>query len=193
MGPGNQPGEDYQPGEENRPAPAQGSVRWQEPGKTTPRPPTVAEARQRDRARKAREAAEEWTRQQEAKREQRAATGKKVLMGSVAVVGVVGAVALGYHLLQQDEIAATCVKDGTNEVVPDSYCSSGYSSSGGIFIFAGSPYRYYYGGNNGGIGSVARGGTIEMPKGTTAKTKSGTSIKRGGFGSSSSYGGSSGS
>ena len=110
--------------------------------------------------------------------EQRAATGRKVLMGSVAVVGVVGAVALGYHLLHKDEIAATCVKDGTNEVVPDSYCSSGYSSSGGTFIYAGSPYRYYYGGSSGGVGTVARGGTIEQPKGTTAKTKSGTSISR---------------
>jgi hypothetical protein len=198
-GPGNQPNEDYQPGREAqpgeayRPAPQRGSIRWQEPGVTQPRPPTVAEARARNKAQKAREAAEEWARLQEEKREQRAATGRKVLMGSVAVVGVVGAVALGYHLLHKEEIAATCVKDGTNEVVPDSYCSGGYSSSGGTFIYAGSPYRYYYGGSSGGVGTVARGGTIEQPKGTTAKTKSGSSISRGGFGSSSSYGGSSGS
>ncbi|WP_166904160.1 hypothetical protein [Mycobacterium sp. DL440] len=181
-------GPDDQSGDDGR-----GSIRWQDPSTATPRPPTVAEARQRDKAQKAREAAEEWARLQEERREQRAATGKKVLMGSVAVVGVVGVVALGYQLLHKEEIAASCVKDGSNEVVPDSYCSSGHSSSGGTFIYLGSPYRYYYGGNNGGVGTVARGGTLEVPKGTTPKTKSGTSIKRGGFGSSSSYGGSSGS
>lgn len=194
-----QPGRVVQPGEEYRPAPAQGSIRWQEPGVTKPRPPTVAEARQRDKVRKAREAAEQWAALQEEKREQRKATGRKVLIGSVAVVGVVGAVALGYHLLHQDdEVAASCVKDGTNEVVPDEYCSRGYAGSHSTFIYAGSPYRYYYGGSSGGIGTIARGGTIEIPKGTTAKTKSGTSItksgssvSRGGFGSKS--GGSSGS
>ncbi|MCG7610059.1 MULTISPECIES: hypothetical protein [Mycobacterium] len=170
-----------------------GSIRWQDPATATPRPPTVAEARQRDKMQKEREAAEEWARLQQETRDQRAATGKKVLMGSVAVVGVVGVIALGYHLLHKEEIAASCVKDGTNEVVPDSYCSSGHSSSGGTFIYLGSPYRYYYGGNNGGVGTIARGGTLEMPKGTTARTKSGTSISRGGFGSSSSYGKSSGS
>ncbi|WP_308170550.1 hypothetical protein [[Mycobacterium] fortunisiensis] len=163
-------------------------MRWQDPATATPRPPTVAEARLRDKMQKEREAAEEWARRQQEAREQRAATGGKILMGSVAVIGVVGVIALGYHLLHKEEVAATCVKDGTNEVVPDSYCSGGYHSSGGTFIYMGSPYRYYYGGNNGGVGTVARGGTLEIPKGTTAKTKSGTSISRGGFGSSSSYG-----
>ncbi|WKG05720.1 hypothetical protein QU592_11840 [Mycolicibacterium sp. HK-90] len=170
-----------------------GSIRWQDPNTATPRPPTVAEARQRDKAQKAREAAAQFAALQEQKARERSARNGKILMGSVAVVGVVGVVALGYHLLHKEEIAASCVKDGTNEVVPDSYCSSGHSSSGGTFIYLGSPYRYYYGGNNGGVGTIARGGTIEQPKGTTAKTKSGTSISRGGFGSSSSYGGSSGS
>lgn len=162
-----------------------GSIRWQEPGTTRPRPPTVAEARERDKARKAREEVERFAALQQEKAERRAATNKRLLMGSVAVVGVVGAVALGYHLLHRDPVNATCVKDGTNEVVPDSYCASGYSGSGGTFIYAGSPYRYYYGGNNGGIGTTARGGTLQVPKGTTAKTKSGSSITRGGFGSAS--------
>lgn len=170
-----------------------GSIRWQDPATATPRPPTVAEARQRDKAQKAREAAAQFAALQEQKAQERKAMGGKILMGSVAVVGVVGVIALGYNMLHKEEIEATCVKDGSNEVVPDSYCSGGYSSSGGIFIFGGMPYRYYYGGNNGGTGTVARGGTLEIPKGTTAKTKSGTSISRGGFGSSSSYGGSSGS
>jgi hypothetical protein len=162
-----------------------GSTRWQEPGTTTPRPPTVAEARHRDKVRKAREVAERFAAEQEEKAQRRSATNKRVLMGAVAVVGVVGAVAMGYHLLHRDTVTATCVRDGTNEVVPDSYCAQGHSGSGGIFIYAGSPYRYYYGGRSGGVGTVARGGTLELPKGAAAKTKSGSSISRGGFGSSS--------
>jgi hypothetical protein len=174
-----------------------GSIRWQDASTSTPRQPTVAEARQRDRARKAREAADRFAEEQERQSEQRAATRRKVLMGSVAVVGLVGVVALGYSLLNDDdEVSATCVRDGTNEVVADSYCSTGNAGSGGTFIYAGSPYRYYYGGSNTGVGSTARGGTIELPKGTTGKTSSGSSISRGkgsdsgsvsrgGFGSSS--------
>ncbi|WP_374198851.1 hypothetical protein [Mycobacterium sp. MYCO198283] len=161
-------------------------MRWQDAADTRPRQPTVAEARHREKVRKAREAAERFAEVQERQRAQQAATRRKVLMGSVAVVGLVGVVALGYQLLKDDdEVSATCVKDGTNEVVPDSYCASGSPGMGGLFIFAGSPYRYYYGGSNGGIGSVARNGTLELPKGTSAKTKSGSSITRGGFGSSS--------
>jgi hypothetical protein len=158
---------------------------------TRPRQPTVAEARARDKAKKAREAAERFAAEQAEKQAEKARKRRKALMGTAAVVGVVGVVALGYTLLSDDdeEVAASCVRDGSNEVVPDSYCSSGSSSgSGGVFIYAGSPYRYYYGGSNRGVGTIASGGTLELPKGTSAKTKSGTSIKRGGFGSSSSYG-----
>lgn len=168
-----------------------GSIRWQDSGTAQPRQPTVAEARQRDKNRKAREAAEEFAREQERQTEQRAASRRKVLMGTVAVVGLVGAVALGYQLLNtDDEVSATCVRDGTNEVVSDNYCSSGNVGSGGLFIFAGSPYRYYYGGSNGGVGTTARGGTLELPRGTVGKTTSGKttsggSISRGGFGSGS--------
>ncbi|MDT5113947.1 MAG: hypothetical protein QOE20_5837 [Mycobacterium sp.] len=158
-----------------------GAIRWQDASTSKPRQPTVAEARQRDKTRKAREAAERFAAEQERQSELRAASRRKVLMGSVAAVGLVGAVALGYSLLNDsDEVSATCVRDGSNQVVPDSYCSTGNAGSGGVFIYAGSPYRYYYGGGNSGIGSTARGGTIELPKGTTGKTSSGSSISRGG-------------
>ena len=177
----------------------QGSVRWQDPATAKPRQPSVAEARARDKAQKAREAEEEIERVKAEKARKRAATGKKVLIGSAVGVGVVAVVAAGYAIFHRDDrIGASCVKDGTNEVVPDSYCSSGYSSGGSTFFYAGSSYRYYYGGSNSGVGSIAHGGTLTLPKGTTATTKSGTSISksgssvsRGGFGSSSS--GSSGS
>lgn len=165
--------------------PRRGNIRIQEPGVTRPRPPSVAEARARDKARKAREAAELFAAEQAANAERRRSQNRKTLMGAVAVVGVVGVVALGYQVYKRDpDITASCV-DANNVVVPDEYCGSGTPGVGGIFIFAGAPYRYYYGGSNGGVGTRATGGTLTQPSRTTAKTKSGSTITRGGFGSSS--------
>lgn len=165
--------------------PPRGTIRSQEPGVSRPRPPTVAEARARDKARKAREVAEQFAAQQAANEERKRAQNKKTLMGAVAVVGVVGAVALGYQVFKGNrDITASCV-DENSVVVPDDYCASGTPGAGGIFIWAGSPYRYYYGGSSGGVGTRATGGTLTQPSRTTAKTKSGSSITRGGFGSSS--------
>ena len=162
-----------------------GTIRSQEPGLTRPRPPSVAEARARDKARLAREAAEQFAAEQTANEERRRAQNKQTLMGAVAVVGVVGVVALGYQMSKSDrDVTATCV-DENNVVVPDNYCGSGTPGMGGIFIWAGAPYRYYYGGSPGGVGTRATGGTLTQPSGTVAKTKSGSSISRGGFGSSS--------
>lgn len=162
-----------------------GTIRTQEPGVTRPRPATVAEARARDKARKAREVAERFAAEQVANAERKRIQNRKTLMGAVAVVGVVGVVALGYQAFKATpEVTASCV-DENNVVVSDSYCGSGSPGIGGVFIFAGAPYRYYYGGATGGVGTVATGGTLTQPRGTVAKTKSGSSISRGGFGSSS--------
>lgn len=170
-----------------------GSVRVQDAATSEPRPPTVAEARQRDKARQERAAAAELAEAEERDLMRRTARRRKVLMGSVAVVGVAGVIGLSY-IGHEREVSATCVKDGTDEVVPDSYCSSGSSGSGGVFIYSGSSYRYYYGGTNGGVGTVARGGTLELPENTSGRTSagstvsrkgSGVSITRGGFGSGS--------
>lgn len=162
-----------------------GSMRVQSAETSKPRPPTAAEARQREKARKAREAAEELAAEQELARERRAARQRKVLMGSVAVVGIAGVVAMGYMSSDRGDpaVSATCVKDGTDEVVPEEYCARGTGGIGGIFIFAGSPYRYYYGGTNGGPGTIARGGTLELPKNTVGRTASGSKITRSGKGS----------
>lgn len=185
-----------------------GATRWQEPGATTPRPPTVAESRARDKARRTREAEEKLAEVQAQKAEERRRTRNKVLMGSVVVAGIAAIVAVGYAVIDRDDdVEATCVQDGSNVVAPEEYCERGVaSSSGGMFIYAGSPYRYYYGGRSQGIGTIASGGTLELPRGTTARTSSGSritksdnsgsvsrspSVSRGGFGSSSS--GSSGS
>ena len=72
-----------------------GAIRTQEPGVTRPRPATVAEARARDKARKAREVAERFAAEQVANAERKRSQNRKTLMGAVAVVGVVGVVALG--------------------------------------------------------------------------------------------------
>lgn len=162
---------------------ATGSIRWQEPGVTTPRPLTVAEARHREKMLRAQQDAEAFAVAQRERAQNRKSTQTKVLMGSVAAIGLVGVVALGYQMSRpQPTVEATCVRDGSDEVVPDSYCASGHPGVGGLFIFAGMPYRYYYGGTNAGIGSKATGGTLQVPKGAVAKTKSGTTINRGGFG-----------
>ncbi len=189
---------------------SRGAVRWQEPGVTTPRPPTVAESRARDKARRTREAERRLVEVQAQKAEERRRTRNKVLMGSVVVAGIAAVVAVGYAVIDRDDdVEATCVQDGSNVVAPEEYCERGTASSsggGGVFIYAGSPYRYYYGGRNQGIGTIASGGNVELPRGTRAKTSSGStitksdgsgsvsrspSVSRGGFGSSSS--GSSGS
>lgn len=193
----NGPGAPLSPPSEH-PIPPQrspGSIRVQNAETSQPRPPTAAEVRQREKVRKAREAAEEQAAAEELARERRAARQRKVLMGSVAVVGVAGLIGLSYAMAgtADREVSATCVKDGTDEVVPEEYCARGTGGVGGIFIFAGAPYRYYYGGTNGGPGTIARGGTLQLPKDTVARTKSGSTIRkgsgasitRGGFGSGS--------
>ncbi|NNH72666.1 hypothetical protein HLB23_22855 [Nocardia uniformis] len=178
----------------------------QEPGVTAPRPPTVAEARAREKARKrAEEQARAAADAEAAKKKQR----KKLLIGGAAVVGVAGLVGggyLAYSAITAPEVTAYCTiiakkgervpigngetivatQDNQEIVVPDNYCEtasrSGGSGSGGIFILAGSQYRYYYGGGNNTVGKPPVGGTTVKPKGASIKTKSGTTIQRGGLG-----------
>nr|WP_231496326.1 hypothetical protein [Rhodococcus sp. UNC363MFTsu5.1] len=176
-------------GDEAAQAPSGGRIRRQEPGTTVPRPPTVGEARARDKARKERAEQERLAAEAEAKAEERRRKRRKGLIGGAAVVGVVGLVALGYTALSSDEVQATCIDPNTEVEVDESYCTTGSPGSGamaGMFIYAGSPYRYYYGGSAGGVGTKVTGGTVVTPKGsTTVVTKSGTTVQRGGFGSKS--------
>ncbi|WP_454196068.1 hypothetical protein [Nocardia sp. Marseille-Q1738] len=186
-------GSDQQPAE---PQQRRGTVQRQEPGVTQPRPPTVAEARARDKARKrAEEAQRAAAAAEEAKKRKR----KRVMIGGVAIVGVAGLVGGGYlayrALAAPDRVTAHCVKteNGQELVVDDSYCGEGrpgFSSGPGLIILGGGPqYRYYYGGP-GTVGKPPTGGTTVKPKGAEIKTKSGTTIQRGGLGSKSTGGGS---
>ncbi|NKY84764.1 hypothetical protein HGA07_03885 [Nocardia veterana] len=173
-----------------------GSMQRQEAGVTQPRPPTVAEARARDKARKRAEEAERAAAEAlEAKKR----TRRRLLIGGVAVAGiaaVVGAGYLAYQAVHKPDVTAYCITDdnGQQQVVPDDDCvraqsyatTSGYYGgyhSPGIFFYNGHQYRYYYGGNN-SVGRPPSGGSTVAPKKASVSTKSGT-IVRGGLGSKS--------
>jgi hypothetical protein len=159
-----------------------GSMRFQDPATARPRPPTVGETRAREKAERARKEAERAQFEADVKRYHR----NQRLKGGAAVVGVVGVVAaLGYWALSPRTTTAQCVQEDANGgpiIVPDSYCTGHGSGTGGLFIFSGHQYRYYYG-SSGGVGARPSGGTTIAPKGTTVKTSSGTTIQRGGLGS----------
>ncbi|MET8653281.1 hypothetical protein [Nocardia aurea] len=182
----------------------QGSVQRQEPGVTQPRPPTVAEARARDKARKR---AEEAQRAAVAATQNKKRNRNRVLIGGVAVVGVAGLVGGGYlayrALTAPDSVTASCVQvneKGQEVVVEDKFCKpgqagfadddTGRNSAGAIILLGGWPqYRYYYGGST-TIGKPPTGAVTVRPKGAEIKTKSGTTVQRGGLGSKSTGGGS---
>ena len=162
--------------------PAAGSMRFQDPATARPRPPTVGETRAREKAERERKAAEMARFEANVKRHRR----NQRLKGGAAVVGVVGVVAaLGYWALSPRTVNAQCVQEdstGGPIIVPDSYCSGHGGGTGGLFIYSGHQYRYYYG-STGTVGARPSGGTTIAPKGTTVKTSSGTTIQRGGLGS----------
>jgi hypothetical protein len=173
------------PGEE----PAQGSMRFQDPDTTKPREPTLAEQRARRKAMEEREEAEAARAEAEAA----AAKRRKVLIGSGVAVGLVGVVAAWYLVGTPQEVNAVCTDD-SGTVVDDNYCDDNYissqhgsyNSSTGFWIIPWGggyrQYRYNYGGT-GVVGSPVAGGSYTAPSShATVKTKSGTTVQRGGFG-----------
>ncbi|WP_067658706.1 hypothetical protein [Nocardia harenae] len=158
---------------------------------TRPRQPTVAEARARDKVRKQARDAERAAAEAAAAKKR---TRNRVLIGGAAVVGIAGLVGGGYlaylALTAPDTVTASCVRtdqNGNEIVVEDSYCGTGrpgfVGDTAGVVVLAGWPqYRYYYGGST-AIGSKPTGGTTVKPKNTEIKTKTGTTVQRGGLGS----------
>jgi hypothetical protein len=178
--------------------PGTGSMRFQDAESTRPREPTVAEAR----ARRIREAERERQEEAHAEAERKAATRRKILIGSGATVGLVGVVATWY-LAAPQQVEAVCT-DGAGTVVQDNYCDDTYITSHHGYYDPGTgfwilplvtgggtrQYRYNYGGT-GGVGTHVTGGSYTAPSSnTTVKTKSGTTVQRGGFGISGKSGGS---
>ncbi|GGK42870.1 hypothetical protein GCM10011591_13200 [Nocardia camponoti] len=182
-----------------------GRIERQEPGVTQPRPPSVGEARARDKARKQAAEAERAAAEAEAAKKR---TRKRVMIGGVAIVGVAALVGGGYlayrAITAPDQVTASCVQydqNGNEIVVDDSYCGDGkrnfvndsgnHGSGAGLLLLGWPQYRYYYGGTP-TIGKPPTGGSTVKPSNATITTKSGTTVQRGGLGSKSS-GGSSGS
>jgi len=182
----------------------QGRIRQQDEN-TTPREPTLAERRARERvARRRREEEEQRAADEAAGRKKR----RRVLVGAGVTVGVVALIAVGYAAAQpDDEVQANCV-DESGVIVDDSNCATPapnqtYTGGGGFAFFpiflgaGGRQYHYNYGGT-GTIGQTVSGGTTTVPRdGTPVRTSSGSStVTRGGLGvsrSSSTGGGSFGS
>jgi hypothetical protein len=179
--------------------PRRGRIRQQDEN-TTPREPTLAERRARERAeRRKRQEEEERLTAEAAGRKKR----KRILIGAGVTVGVVALIAVGYSAAQpEEEIEAHCVDD-SGVVVDDSNCAvpaeNTTASGGGGFAFfpiflgaGGRQYHYNYGGT-GGIGQTVSGGTTTVPRdGTPVRTSSGSStVTRGGLGVSKSSTGSS--
>jgi hypothetical protein len=161
--------------------PSGGSVEYQDAQTTRPRAPTPAELRAREKFAKKQQEAEEARLEAEAKRRKR----NRRLIGTGAGIGVVGVVAgLGYWAMSAPTVSAQCVRDDTNGqpvIVPDSYCTGHTAGLNGFFFYGGHQYRYYYG-SSGSIGQRPFGGTTTAPRGATIKTKSGSTIQRGGLG-----------
>ncbi|MFE2755497.1 hypothetical protein ACFXGA_26195 [Actinosynnema sp. NPDC059335] len=171
------------PTEQASPPAGRGQIRNQEPGRTKPRPPTLAEQR-------ARAAAIEQQREQqlavEAEEARRRKLRKRLLVGGGVAAGVVGVVAIWYAVSSPDDVEAQCTRDDV--VVEDQYCDENYARShggyvsGGFIYIGGSSYRYHYGGPSTPVGQKVSGGSYTMPKGANISTKSGTVVQRGGFG-----------
>ncbi|MFI7525707.1 hypothetical protein [Nocardia salmonicida] len=180
--------------------PQPGRMSRQEPGVTQPRPPTVGEARARDKARRQ---AEEAERAAAAAAEEKRRNRKRVMIGGVAIVGVAALVGGGYlayrAITAPDQVTASCVQidqNGQEVVVPDENCGDGKTnfrseSSGGhgagLLILGWPQYRYHYGGTP-TIGKPPTGGTSVKPRNAQITTKSGTTVQRGGLGSKSTGG-----
>ncbi|MFE9788142.1 hypothetical protein ACFYO7_22460 [Nocardia salmonicida] len=180
--------------------PPPGRMARQEPGVTQPRPPTVGEARARDKARRQ---AEEAERAAAAAAEEKRRNRKRVMIGGVAIVGVAALVGGGYlayrAITAPDQVTASCVQidqNGQEVVVPDENCGDGktnFRSEGsgghgaGLLILGWPQYRYHYGGTP-TIGKPPTGGTSVKPRNAQITTKSGTTVQRGGLGSKSTGG-----
>jgi hypothetical protein len=185
---------------------ARGHMRYQEPGSTTPREPTLAEKKARERAeqRRAEQAAAQL-----AEAEKKTQVRRRVMIGGGATVGVVALVAAFYtgtaYSAERDRMLATCTGDDNGRVVaqPDEYCDENYVRSHGhydshsglwlmpLFLGGGrfggdSQYRYSY--SPSGTATASPGQTVSNPNftkpdaSTKVTTKSGTTIQRGGFG-----------
>ena len=157
-----------------------GRIREQDEN-TTARPETVAEARARQRAQRQRAEDEQREAAEAAEAARKKSRRRKQMIGAGVGVGVVGAIALLYVAIPDNDGArnvntqtAYCTVDG-EQVVSDDYCSRGtYNPVTGFIFLNGMSYRYNYGGtvNNGRV----TGGSYDRPTNTAFRTSSGAAV-----------------
>ncbi|CAM3605233.1 hypothetical protein ACXYTP_01205 [Tsukamurella ocularis] len=148
---------------------------------TQARPETVAEARARQRAQRQRADDEQREAAEAAAAAAKKSRRRKQMIGAGVGVGVVGAIALLYVAIPDNDGAqnvnsqtAYCTVDG-GQVVSDDYCSRGtYNPVTGFILLNGLSYRYNYGGtyNNGRL----TGGSYDRPANTSFRTSSGAAV-----------------
>lgn len=157
-----------------------GRIREQDEN-TTARPETVAEARARQRAQRQRAEDEQREAAEAAAAAAKKSRRRKQMIGAGVGVGVVGAIALLYVAIPDNDGArnvntqtAYCTVDG-EQVVSDDYCSRGtYNPMTGFIFLNGMSYRYNYGGsvNNGRL----TGGSYDRPANTAFRTSTGAAV-----------------
>lgn len=155
-----------------------GRIREQDES-TTARPETVAEARARQRAQRQRAEDEQREAAEAAAAAAKKSRRRKQMIGAGVGVGVVGAIALLYVAVPDDNAGtptqtAYCTT-GNDQVVSDDYCSRGtYNPVTGFILLNGLSYRYNYGGtyNNGRL----TGGSYDRPANTAFRTSSGAAV-----------------
>ncbi|MGX9293719.1 hypothetical protein [Tsukamurella paurometabola] len=157
-----------------------GRIREQDEN-TTARPETVAEARARQRAQRQRAEDEQRAAAEAAAAAAKKSRRRKQMIGAGVGVGVVGAIALLYVAIPDNDDTqpvatqtAYCTVDG-DQVVSDDYCSRGtYNPVTGFIFLNGMSYRYNYGGsyNNGRV----TGGSYDRPPNTAFRTSSGAAV-----------------
>lgn len=187
--------------------PTRGQMRYQDPESTTPREPTLAEQRARKAAEQRRQEAEAAAR---AEAERKTQARRRVLIGGGATVGVVALVAAFYtgSAYSAEANAATAVCSSTDQAnqttaEADQDCDENYVRTHGghydshtglfflpFFLPGGGTgwhqYRYSYMPSGSTIPSP--GQRISTPNftkpdaSTMVKTRSGSTIQRGGFG-----------
>jgi hypothetical protein len=170
--------------------PKRGQIRYQDAETTTPREPTLGEQRARRRAME-RDSEEHAAAVATAERKSR--VRRRVMIGGGVTVGVAAMVSVWYAAATPNEVTANCV--GSDDVIQanDQYCDEnyvranhGYVSGGLLFLpIPGggySQYHYNYGGTGVPGQRVAGGTTVKPDTNTTVKTRSGSTVQRGGFG-----------
>lgn len=180
-------GAGVEPYDPDAPRRAPGRIRQQDET-TQSRPESVGEARARQRAQRQRAEDQEREAREAADAAAKKARRRKQMIGAGVGVGVVGAIALLYVAIpdndggsgQQATGNATCVvgQGDDAQVVADSYCSTGtYNPVTGFILLNGMSYRYNYGGsvNNGRV----VGGSYDRAPNTSYRTSSGAAVDPG--------------